>query len=162
MTYVDDTEDVHGLTLQQHPRLVYDMYQRPHHTHLVLMQTLLQLESAHIPSFNPSRTHLDLDIEHRMRVQRKAERRLDIAREPLLVALLGDRPLLLERGIVRELEQALELVQVLQEHGLGNLQRLLDEGAEAGVALRGGTWSERCVRGDASKVYLVQPATGCD
>ena len=78
---------------------------------------------------------LDLHIEHRMRVHCQPERRLDVPREALLVALLHRGPLLLERGVVRELEQALELVQVLQELGLRDPKRLLDEGAQAGVAL---------------------------
>ena len=78
---------------------------------------------------------LDLHIEHRMRVHRQPERRLDVPREALLVALLHHGPLLLERGVVRELEQALELVQVLEELGLRDPERLFDEGAQAGVAL---------------------------
>ena len=51
--------------------------------------------------------HLDLDVEHRLRVDLEPERALDPLREPLLVALLHRRPLLLERRLVNVLQQAL-------------------------------------------------------
>ena len=97
---------------------------------------------------------LDLHVEHRLRVHLEAERALDVLREPLLVALLHRRPLLQELRIVEVLEQALyrpafrwrlpsrmrkqaylELVEVLEEHGLLQAERLADEVAETGVAL---------------------------
>ena len=81
-------------------------------------------------------THLDLDVEHRPRVDLEPKRRLDVVRQTLLVALLDRRPLLLEARVVDVLEQALELRQVLEESGLRDLQCLVDEVTQAGVALQ--------------------------
>ena len=81
-------------------------------------------------------THLDLYIEHRLSVDLEAKRVLDPCRETLLVALLDRRPLLLEARVVDVLEQALELRQVLEESGLRDLQCLVDEVTQAGVALQ--------------------------
>lgn len=86
---------------------------------------------------------LDLDIEHCLGVDLVAKRHLDIVSEALLVALLDGRPLLLEAGVVDVLEQAFELIEVLEEVGLRDTQGFLDEIAE--------TW-----------VALVEPATGSD
>ena len=52
--------------------------------------------------------HLDLDVEHRLRVDLEPERALDPLREPLLVALLHRRPALLELRAVDVLEQTLD------------------------------------------------------
>ena len=51
--------------------------------------------------------HLDLYIEHRPRVDPEAERRLDVLRQALLVALLHRRPLLEEGRVVDVVEQPL-------------------------------------------------------
>ena len=98
-------------------------------------------------------TNLDLHIKHGVRVDLEAQRGLHVPREALLVALLHHRPLLLECRLVNMLQQALhetrqsarmrrdnrrtnlELGQVLEELGLGHLQRLTDQLAEARVAL---------------------------
>ena len=70
-----------------------------------------------------------------MRINLQPKRMLNITRQPLLVTLLDSRPLLLERRVIGVLQQPLELVQVLEELGLGELQRLVDEVAQLGVAL---------------------------
>ena len=80
--------------------------------------------------------HLDLDIEHRTRVDLEAKRGLDVVGQALFVALLDRSPLLLERRVIDVLEQTLELRQILEEGGLRQLQRLADQTAQAGVALR--------------------------
>lgn len=95
---MNDTEDIHGLTL-------------------VLVQTL------------------DLDIEHRLGVNFVAKGRLNVVRQALLVALLDGSPLPLEARVVDVLEQALELVEVLEELAFRDAQGLLDEVAKARVAL---------------------------
>ena len=63
--------------------------------------------------------------------------------QALLVALLDRSPLLLERRVVDVLEQTLELRQVLEEGGLGDLEGLADEVTEPGVALVTAWFSRR-------------------
>ena len=70
-----------------------------------------------------------------MRVDLETERLLDVLRQTLLVALLDSSPLLLERRVFGKLEQALELREILEEGRLREVEGLLDEIAEAGVAL---------------------------
>lgn len=78
-----------------------------------------------------------------MGVDLKPKRVLNMLRKTLLIALLDRGPFLLERRVVRVLEQTLELVQVLQEVRLRDLQCLLDERAQL-------------------RVTLVEPAAGRD
>ena len=78
---------------------------------------------------------LDLDVEHRLGVDLVAERRLDVVREALLVALLDRGPLLAEGGVLREREELLQHEEVLEPDLLRNAERLGDERAELGVAL---------------------------
>ena len=96
---------------------------------------------------------LDLHIEHRMRVHCQPERRLDVPRETLLVALLHRGPLLLERRVLGELEEALELGELLEEVSLRDAQGLVDEVAETGVAL-----VQPATRGDAVR-DVAEPVT---
>ena len=51
--------------------------------------------------------HLDLYVKHRPRVDPEAERRLDVLRQALLVALLDRRPPFLERGVLSMFEKTL-------------------------------------------------------
>jgi hypothetical protein len=107
------------------------------------------------------RAYLDLNIEHRLRVDLDAQSVLHIICKALLVAQLDGSPLLLEARVVDVLQQALyvatqpmsvcmsdgawviyfELVEILKELGLRNAKGFLDEVAQTGIA-------------------LVQPATG--
>ena len=87
---------------------------------------------------------LDLHIEHRPRVDLQPKGGLDVVRQPLLVALLDRSPLLLERRVLGELEEALELRELLEEVGLRDAQGLVDEVAESWVAL-----VQPATRGDA-------------
>ena len=132
---MDDTKDVQRLTLRinlisppslntlssrssRSPRETrYTKHNTNPQTHLILMQPL------------------NLHIKHRARIDLEPQRRLHIMRKPLLVALLHRGPLLLERGVVRVLQQALELVELLEEDRLREAQRVRDEVREAGVAL---------------------------
>lgn len=92
---------------------------------------------------NERDAYLNLDIEHRMRVDLETQSVLYVVREPLLVALLHRRPLLLERGVIDVLQESLELRQILEEVRLGDLQSLLDEIGQLGIR-------------------LVEPTTGSD
>lgn len=98
---------------------------------------------------------LDLDIEHRIGPDSQTEGRLDVVRKPLLVALLDGGPLLAELGILGEVEQALELVEVLEPDVLLELERLGDEVTEFGVAL-----IEPSTRGNAVG-HVREPGGSC-
>ena len=71
--------------------------------------------------------HLDLYIEHRPRVDPEAERRLDVLRQALLVALLDRRPPFLERGVLGMLEETLQrpIKSILQLNALSRSCGLL-------------------------------------
>lgn len=118
----------------------------PSRTYLVLMQTLhntVQPQRLNYAHPTEHSTYLNLDIEHRMRINLETQSVLHVVCEPLLVALLHRRPLLLERGVIDVLQESLELRQILEEVRLGDLQSLLDEIGQLGVR-------------------LVEPTTGSD
>lgn len=78
---------------------------------------------------------LDLHVEHRHRVDLDSELGLDMMCESLLVTLLYGGPFLLERRVISKLQQALELVQVLQPDFLLDLQGFRNQVAKKWVAL---------------------------
>jgi hypothetical protein len=86
----------------------------------------------------PSTTHLDLHIEHRIRVDLQPKRRLDVVCEALLIAPFDHRPLLAECLVLNVFEETLQLGEVLEPDALVKLQRLRDEGTELRVALCSG------------------------
>lgn len=144
---MDDTKDVQRLTLRinlisppslntlssrssRSPRETrYTKHNTNPQTHLILMQPL------------------NLHIKHRARIDLKAQRRLHIMRQALLVALLHRGPLLLERRVVDELEQVRELRELFQERRLRHAQSLADQAAQPRVALVQPAPRRDCVRG---------------
>ncbi len=102
------------------------------------MQTLHKTIQHQHPNYvHPTEhnTYLNLDIEHRMCINLETQSVLHVVCEPLLVALLHRRPLLLERGVIDVLQEPLKLGQILEEIRLGDLQSLLDEIGQLGVRL---------------------------
>lgn len=81
-----------------------------------------------------------------------------MVRQPLLVALLDGRPLLLEGRVINILEQAFKLCQVLEECSLRQIESLADEVAETGIALQGKASAMGFMMSQLT-VYLVEPAT---
>lgn len=119
VTDVNDTEQVQGLTLN-FIHIINYRFRKGNlgtFTYLVFMQTL------------------DLYVEHRHRVDLDSELGLDVMCESLFVTLLYGGPFLLERRVVSKLQQALELVQVLQPDFLLDLQGFRDQVAKKWVAL---------------------------
>ncbi len=108
---MDDTHDVERLTLCVHLRQLqprrptqwpaHTLYSCRRYRHKFIISLLERANKRERAAY------LDLDVEHRIRVDLEAERRLDVVREALFVALLHHRPLLLERRVVDVLEQAL-------------------------------------------------------
>ena len=74
-------------------------------------------------------------IEHRLGIDLDAKGGLNIVSQPLLVRLLDGCPLLLEFWVVSVFQETLELLEILEPLGFGDLESLGDEGGETGVAL---------------------------
>jgi hypothetical protein len=79
--------------------------------------------------------YLDLDIEQTLGIDFNTKRLAGVMCETFLVLLLGRSPLGLERRVVGILEQALELVEILEPGRLVAAKGLGDEVTERRVAL---------------------------
>ena len=78
---------------------------------------------------------LHMHVEHSLGVDLDTERRFNVVSQPLLVRLLDCGPFLLEFGVVGVFEETLNLLEILEPLGLGDLEGLSDERGETGVTL---------------------------
>jgi hypothetical protein len=72
-------------------------------------------------------SYLDLNIEHRLRVDLEPQSDLHVMRKSLLISLLDLSPLFHELLVVDVSQQALELVQIFEPDAFGKLEGRTDE-----------------------------------